>query len=75
MIRLLLIPLALFIAIAKGRRPSLWMVLTFVSPWFFALLLLMRQRPIRKVFPDWFVEYYQKRKVDQEIDRLEIQFK
>ena len=71
MIRFLLCLLAIPLALGKGRRPWLWVILILITPWAFALLVFNKSYPMKQiVIPEFII----KRVVNREIARLEKQF-
>lgn len=76
MIRLILCPLAVPLAIGKGRNPFLWFALVLLTPWAFVVLVLNKVHPIKAIYlPKPLMERLTKREVDRQIQALESQFK
>ena len=75
MIRLILCPLAVPLAIGKGRNPFLWFCLVLVTPWAFAILVINKTHPMKPIYlPKPLIERLTKKSVDAEIAKLEKQF-
>ena len=75
MIRLILCPLAVPLAIGKGRNPFLWFSLVFLTPWAFAILVINKAHPMKPIYlPKPLLERLTKKEVNREIAKLEEQF-
>jgi len=74
-IRLILCPLAVPLAIGKGRNPLLWFLLVLITPWAFAILVVNKVHPMKPIYlPEPLLKRLTKKKVDREIAKLESQF-
>ena len=75
MIRLVLCPLAVPLAVGKGRNPFLWFCLILITPWAFAILVVNKVHPMKAIYlPEPLLKRLTKKKVDREIAKLESQF-
>ena len=75
MIRIILCPLAVPLAIGKGRNPFLWFSLVFLTPWAFAILVINKAHPMKPIYlPKPLLERLTNKEVDREIAKLEEQF-